>query len=150
MSSTSNPQRLIVYVIIVVIFLLFTSNIFEMTSIFNAKSYKPIISPSITNDFMLSKDANSTSCTILRFFGPDANAGFATMIYVYTINFLLYAEHLNWFPWIDYIPEWNNKYYSPSFGQNTFNYYYEPIQPPSYCNYKSYIRNLTYLEVIPV
>lgn len=69
------------------------------------------------------------SCNILVAHGGDDGAGFATLIYAYPINFVLYAQKYNFTLWLDYIPSYNDLYYDEQYGNNTFEYYFAPIEP---------------------
>lgn len=69
------------------------------------------------------------SCNILIAHGGDDGAGFATLIFVYPINFLLYAQKYNYTLWLDFIPKFNNLYFDPAHGPNPFEYYFHGITP---------------------
>ncbi|ETO12711.1 hypothetical protein RFI_24667 [Reticulomyxa filosa] len=90
------------------------------------------------------------SCQILRVHGPDPYAGFGTLIFLYPINFLLYAEKHNMYLWIDYMPSFNDKYYDPAHGNNMWEYWMEPMIPPLDCNFWiSKIEVLTKEQIFP-
>ena len=69
------------------------------------------------------------TCNILVAHGGDNGAGFATLIYAYPINFILYAQKYNYTLWLDYNPSYNDLYYDEEYGPNTFEYYFDGIVP---------------------
>eukprot|EP01084_Bolivina_argentea_P121919 216073_1 len=69
------------------------------------------------------------TCNILVAHGGDEGAGFATLIYAYPINFILYAQKYNYTLWLDYNPSYNDLYYDKLYGNNTFEYYFSTIHP---------------------
>eukprot|EP01083_Nonionella_stella_P068596 182304_1 len=69
------------------------------------------------------------SCNILVAHGGDDGAGFATLIFAYPVNFVLYAQKYNYTLWLDYDPSYNDLYYDEEHGPNAFEYYFRPIEP---------------------
>ena len=64
--------------------------------------------------------------------GGDSGAGTATIIWIYPINYFLYAERNNMVLWIDFKNEFNAVCYDPKMGyENVWNYYLDPIDPES-------------------
>ena len=75
--------------------------------------------------------------TVLLVYGGDTAAGFATNYYTYVINFCLYAHHRHMDLSVEYNDKYNTKYYNKSLGSNSFEYFFEPIQPPSYSSFST-------------
>ena len=78
--------------------------------------------------------AHSTATTtnkkgVLIAYGGDSAAGFATNYFTYVINFILFAHSLKMDLSIQYTAEYNDKYYDAKIGNNSFNYFFEAIQP---------------------
>ena len=88
-------------------------------------------------------------CNIVVARGADHYAALSTMIFLYGVNFLIYADKYNYTLWINYTNEYNNKYYYKDINkisdnikldniENVFEYYYEGINPKNQgCNMKS-------------
>ena len=76
------------------------------------------------------------SCNIVKVHGPDKYAATATLIWLYPINFFLYAERNNMILWIDFNNDYNKNCYDPKMNdENVWNYYLNPIEPLSQgCN----------------
>ena len=90
--------------------------------------------------------------SILVAHGPDPHAGLATAIYVYPINFMLLAIEKNMVLWINFKKSHNNKYYDVKYGENLFEYYFEPITPFQQCQNNNSVftyHNLTKSQVFP-
>ena len=78
------------------------------------------------------------SCNILVAHGGDPGAGFATLIYCYPINFILYSQKYNFTLWLDYNPKFNDLYFDKERGPNAFEYYFDEIAPDwSVCDRES-------------
>ena len=91
-------------------------------------SYLGNIEPiKIEKDIKIKKDTKI--CNILIAHGGDHGAGFATLIYAYPINFILYALKYNYTLWLDYNPSYNDLYYDKDYGPNAFEYYFNGIEP---------------------
>eukprot|EP01084_Bolivina_argentea_P065473 119345_1 len=73
-------------------------------------------------------------CNIVVAHGGDPNAFLATLIWLYPINFLIYAQLNNMILWIDFNNEYlyNKHCYDPKMGhENVWNYYMHPMEPIS-------------------
>ena len=75
-------------------------------------------------------------CNIVIAHGGDPGAAFATQIYLYGINFFIYAQLNNMTLWIDYNNDYNSICSDPSMNdENVWNYYLEAVTPSSQnCN----------------
>ena len=74
------------------------------------------------------------ACQIWVARGGTRNAGFATLYYLFGINFILEAKRVKQHIWLNYSKEFNFHFYEERYGDNYWNYYFEPIIPPSNCD----------------
>eukprot|EP01083_Nonionella_stella_P168622 569816_1 len=88
------------------------------------------IIPEINKSISSTEDHHKARDTLIVY-GGDSAAGFATNYYTYPINFILYAQSMNMELYLQYNDRYNNKYYDRVLGENSFNYFFDPIQPKS-------------------
>ena len=105
----------------------------------------------IDTQHVIDTQQKKIKCSILVAHGGDDGAGFATLIYAYPINFILYAQRYNYTLWLDYIPSYNDLYYEKKYGRNCFEYFFDGIKPNwNLCDKKkSKYKILKKLEINP-
>ena len=88
-------------------------------------------------------NGGNTSCNILVVKGGTKLSGFATLFYVFGINYILHANAHGKEIWFNYSKSYNDFHYESKYGENYWNYYFEPIIP-QHCDIQS-----SKLEIFP-